>query len=300
MELDKKYTLNIDEGLVSNLGKGAIADYLRDNNLPTTVLLSQQWCWNWVVQHGASRGKLPKRLARTLNDRHGIKITSEQTSEIGNIARAHILPSNEYTFDFTDNFNWEAGDFGDPGSCFWGSNYLAKEVLRNHGALAIRLYDALGYTGTSRAWLYQLSNNGWLLFNSYGDTTSKMANLFANFLSNERNELWEYKGIHLEINSEDGGLVFLNSSPQIVFAASMDVPDSIDLDWNLDEYRVCDCCDGWETVDSLTVYRNDNYCEICLDEYAVRCSECDKLIQSMSEEWTRNGHTVCSNCYDEQ
>ena len=302
MELDKKYTLNIDEGLVSNLGKGAIADYLQDNNLPTTVLLSQQWCWNWVVQNGKVRGKLPKRLARAFSARFDIKLTPEQMSEIGNIARAHILPPNKYTFDFTNNFSWEAGDFGDFGSCFWGNNYLAKEVLRNQGALAIRLYDALGYAGTSRAWLYQLSNKEWLLFNSYGDPTSKMVNLFAKFLSNKDGQVWEYKDILLSINDEESSLVYVNAHPQIVFVEGTYVPDSIDLDWNLDEYGVCECCETWENVDSFTIYRGDDYCEMCMKEYAVHCSECDMLIQRASEERTRNGYTVCFNCYyaDEQ
>lgn len=232
MELEKKYTIIIDDAVVSTTGRLRINEYLVSQQFPS--LWGDWWSWKWVETNGQFRGKLPKRVSSYVRRWGGKRLTTEQLSIIGNIAKENLLSEVSYTFDFTDKFNWEAGDFGDSCSCFWGCRNMAKGVMEKEGVLAIRFYA--GYSGIGRAWLYKLSDTQWILFNAYGLSTIDCANIFARFLGG-----WEYDEVVLTVNGEEEGLIYINARSQVIYKDNK-ITD-INLDWS--QYIWCDGCDNW-------------------------------------------------------
>jgi hypothetical protein len=251
MKLEKKYNIEIDKEVVSAAGRAKINVYLDDLGLPR--LHGDLWSWGWIETRGAYHGKLPKRVAAYLKAIYALKLTPEQISEIGNIARDHVLPGSTYLFDFTDKFDWSSGGFGDCGSCFWGCRDVARGVMEKVGVIAIRFYDALGYSGIGRAWLYKLSDTQWILFNAYGGNTITYANIFAHFLRDVTDRQWEYDNVNLTVNGDAEGLIYINSRPQIIYVKDNMIAD-VDLCWP--NYTYCKDCEYWFPV--------DDGCECCL------------------------------------
>jgi hypothetical protein len=144
-----KLAVRIPSNSISPRGTEVISEYLRTIHLPP---LPTNWSWEWVVQKGDFAGTFPKRVANYMRKVHKIKIEPQIISEIGNKARAHAEDRNIYVVDFTNEFNWHDGDFGDGDSCFWGANSEALVMLKNHNSFAIRFWepetDGLYYTTT--------------------------------------------------------------------------------------------------------------------------------------------------------
>lgn len=299
METGVKHTIEIDEMIVSPSGRSLIREYLFDRGLPISLLETSYWTWQWVKQTGIYRGKLPKRLARVLKGRYDKLLTADQMSEIGNIARKHILPPMVYTLDFDEGLSWYAGDFGDWGSCFWADNALARDVLRKNGALAIRLYSESG-SGYARAWIYKVNRDIWVLFNAYGETTQTMANIFAVFLSGHAGKTWEYDGISLSVNGDDHELVYFNSNPQVIFVTGADPPDEIDLDWYIMDYVRCYWCEAFVAVGEEYDYRGEIYCQDCYNDRVVQCVDCGDIIESAMDEFACDEGALCSLCYGDR
>lgn len=297
MEIGVKYTMEFDEMWVSSEGQNLLVKYLLDRNLPISGLISSRWDWGWIKQSGKYRGKLPKRVARMMKFRYDVVLTPEQMSEIGNIAREHILSRISYTLDFDDGLDWSAGDFGDVCSCFWTRHTPARNELRKNDVLAIRLYDeeAKGY---ARAWVYKMGDDTWVLFNAYGVTTQVMANIFAKFLIMETDKSWEYTSIYLTVNGDSSDLMYINAHPQVVYVKGTSPPDYIDLEWDLGDYVMCCNCEAYVELGTESHYRGSNYCDSCLEEVAVRCSICEDIIFDKDDERMHDGRTLCSCCYD--
>lgn len=295
MKTDVKYTVEAGIMEVSPAGRNLIREYLRSIDIPTFQLRDPRWTWEWIVVKGTYRGKLPKRMAKYINAQYDLNLTAEQVSEIGNIARAHILPPKTYTLDFDKDLDWDAGDFGDHGSCFWGDRSPAREVLHENGVLAIRLFNDSG-RGYARAWIYQLDNM-WLLFNSYGITTQIMANILSEFLNKHTDKSWEYDGIILTVNNDDDGLIYLNTRPQIIYIKGTSPPEEVNLDWDVGSHVLCYCCDTWIALGEEYFHREHSYCYSCYDDRVVQCSDCGEVIDDKEDEYFHEGEIYCSTCY---
>ena len=274
MELEKKQTLTPSYKCVSITGIQEIHNYLR-------VVLGRllyvrfplTWSWEWLGTHGQYRGKLPNRLAGMLKTRYDIKLTAEQKSIIGNIARKHLLVEDTYTIDFTDNFDWDAGDFGDYGSCFWGDNSGAREIMEGEGVIAIRFYDE--DRGTGRAWLYELSDSAWLLFNAYGLECPEAASIFAMKLKEDTGDTWEYEELDsFQIDGNTKGFVYINSYPQIIYREDHDRDLNVDLDWSV-PYYPCPSCGDWTHEDDMYYDEEDceSYCYGCYEATLAKREE---------------------------
>ena len=293
MKTGVKHAVKAEEKLVSARGQLLITKYLVDLELNADVLGLSWWSWEWIKSSGYYRGKLPKRLFRVLKSFNNIALTSEQISEIGNIARAHMLPFQLYIIDFDDRLNWNAGDFGDSGSCFWTCRAPARDVLRDNGVLAIRLYkDDKGY---ARAWVYKINKDTWILFNAYGVDTHVMANIFARFLSSKADQSWIYGDMDcLEVNDDPTGLIYINPRSQVVYAEDTSPPCTVVLDWDVGEYIMCYNCEDIVLVEDALGYCGDYYCDNCYDGVVVRCTDCNDIIEN---EYIYDGDTLCECCY---
>jgi len=92
--------------------------------VPVKYFFPEWWSWSWVVEKDESGNKcvgtFPKRFARHAKKAYNWKVEPKQMAELGNLARRHTIETQTVVFDITQNFNWRRGDYGDPGSCFWG------------------------------------------------------------------------------------------------------------------------------------------------------------------------------------
>ena len=272
MEFEKKQILTPPYMRVSSTGVQEIHNYLRTAlGRLTHVSFPLSWSWEWLVTQGQYRGKLPNRLAGMLKTRYDIKLTPKQKSTIGNIARKHLLARDNYTVDFTDTFDWNDGDFGDFGSCFWGANFGAREIMEEEGVIAIRFYDE-DDNGIGRAWLYELSDTAWILFNAYGLECSEAASVFAMKLGEDTGDTWDYEQLDsLRISGISKGFVYVNSFSQIICREGYHLEFNVDLDWNIPYYS-CSSCGDWVHEDNL--YHDEEICEsYCYDCYEALLSE---------------------------
>lgn len=294
MELDTLYKITVDPNQISDGGIVRIRKYLREQNLVLSYCISIR---EWMVQTGEYRGKLPKRIASFLKKEYNIKLTSEQRTAIGNIAKSYMLSDINYTFDLVDKFDWKDGDFGDGDSCFWGTNALALDVLMKEGVLAIRFYDEslADCPGSGRAWIYKWDQNTWILFNSYGLETRAAAGVLAKFLTKDTGEQWDSRGlVYLTVSGRTCGLVYLNSSPQVIFVRGSGPPDGVNLDWP--KYVICDDCEVWIT-DTYEI-NGRNVCGDCYNDYG-ECRSCGGHARQ-HDLFILEGENYCHYCYKER
>ena len=215
-------------------GRELTYGWIYHNNYPD---LPDDWDWSWVISRGKFSGTLPKRISQYLFKEHQIKIEPKELAKLGTSLSAHTK-GDEYTFDFTKNFNWKSGDFGDGGSCFWGDRHRARDIIFDAGGCAIRfweirpkpkphcearlcmdeyrqklaVYNEGSMTGYGRSWIVPYSE-GVILFNTYSykqnDSTPsvdslKVARILSLYLGGS------YKKIGLTANGRSEGTLYIN------------------------------------------------------------------------------------------
>lgn len=302
------------EGNISDSGVAAIFKLIADqriaawpgnnggNYLPA---LPDEWEWRWLIQNGEYRGTFPKRAAQYWFARHKIKCPPEFLSALGNVARANAIEALAYHFDFTKSIDWEAGDFGDRGSCYWGSNENAREMVEENGA-AIRFFDA-NDDGIGRAW-FAPYRSSLIVFNGYGfagDPTFRIAQIVAAYLNAG------YSRVRLLNNGSAYRLLYINGSRGYIVGTDR-VSDTtfVDLQWEETDPE-CESC-GRPTSQDDCHYTpdGDRVCSRCFYEVCDYCESCgdakwrDVLVYVPSEGWYvcercfSRDYTVCVGCHD--
>lgn len=302
MNLNKRYTLTTEQGIVSDEGIGRIVRFIRAQDLrakdwqalnpglstPYLPPLPTDWDWVWMTREGA----FTKRVSKFYYQTYSIKSPQGFIQELGNIARTHSLDGVTYRFEFVDTFDWEAGEFGDSRSCFWGSNYMALDMLRDNRALAVRFYGEAG-SGCARAWVAVLGEALYVVFNGYGfagNPTLVIARVLALHLS------LSYKRIALTNNRTasgtlwiNGGIGYLVGSPERIASQ-----ERHDLGW--DELVLCFNCG--EVIDASDTYTgaDDNlYCEYCFSDLFSYCDHCGETVWYNDMAYAE-GEYVCEYC----
>lgn len=342
--LNSRITLTMPKGSISQAGIKAIQDLIHNTrlryepdwfdinpNLQHDFLpdLPLTWQWVWKVEgKGEYVGTFPKRLGK-FYFQNGIKCPPQFLSQIGNIAREHSAHLDLYTFEFTAKIDWQAGDFGDSGSCYWGGNAGAIAMIENNGGLAICFYAPPGH-GYARAWLAVISNDLQIVFNGYGFTgnsTLTAARVVAFHLG------VSYKKIILENNGTDHGTLWINSRVGYAIGKPETIEDlrHFDLGWE-DEYAYrCENC-GDSVDEDYTYHGADDlpycescycdlfdschhcgethwnyethyidheiYCDYCVSRHFTLCDECDEWVANDNLQ-SHNGYAVCDDCMGE-
>ena len=268
MELQTEIKFNhVIPKSVSEEGLEKISDYLFDHY---KIELPEDWPANWVIPKGEYAGTFPKRLANWAFKEHGVKLSPQSISEIGNLARANCPNEISYTFDFTCKFDWEAGDFADGGSCYWQGRKNARIALQEAGCYAIRFYNPWG-RGWARAWVWPCGG-GFIVFNAYGMDQIQVARILADYLG------MTYGKIESLCNdgSSDGD-IWINADGKGYHVRPHAVKqyEKYDLGIEVKPQYTCERCNaeldedhGYNTPDG------ENYCESCYDEYCFVCYRC--------------------------
>lgn len=310
-KLYTKYTVTFPAGDLSSAGVRAVLDYINAVNFNTSdewralnpdwarpylPELADSWQWSWIVQKGEFAGTLPKRIRNYYFKAHGIKCPDTFIQEIGNIARQHTASNTVYRFEIVDEFDWEAGDYGDSGSCYWGGNAGARLMLRENGGMAILFMTDSG-TGYARAWLVHLGGNIYIIFNGYGFergvyATLTIARVFATFLN------LTYKKI--ELDNSTGSTLYINNNAGYIIGtpdAIADI-DSWDFEWREEYAEICTNCGRMlDEYEGYTGADDEIYCEHCFAERFDHCEWCGNTYHRHEIEYipSRQGY-FCRHC----
>lgn len=178
-------------------------------------------------------GTLPKRIAKYISKVYGRKIGEVATANLGMFMNqnSHIV-GGSFEFDFTDEFDWDAGDFGDAGSCFWSSNESARGIMRSNGVVAIRFYNRdKGGRGCARAWVAPAPDrSGFVVFNAYGYSLEKTGQAVIDWLTTETSApdgVTTLRGYlsNMQNNGDTTGTVYINRGLGYVVEPLSDEPE---------------------------------------------------------------------------
>lgn len=238
-----------------------------------------------------SKTAVSKRLTQWLADQ-GHDYPSSLPTMVGNIVGENSIGSQEITFRFTRNLNWKAGDYGDDGSCFWGSNTAAMALLRHYGAFAVQFLTSDGTKGLGRCFGYQPHPGMIVLFNSYGllnaddvygrpdSSVSRgrqdaklvyAARVVAEYLQSS------YRSVLLKNRGSDNGLVYINSSRGYLVGDKelLSLLTAYDLEMDENVLPKCSRCGNISEASSLkTVPGKGTMCPKCYADYFVTCTNC--------------------------
>lgn len=317
----EKTTIKMPVNGISEEGIIEVQNFLRDEGLPRIDRHAVDFEWLWVTK----RGTFPKRLARFMKKTHDRELTQKQLSDVGTLAARHCEKNQSITYDITNRFDWNAGAFGDHGSCFWTDNSAAKDVMMDNGAFALRVYKNETGNGCGRCWIlpcskqvikticyngrlksYELSADTFALINGYhlnGKTLVYFARLFA-FIHG-----LSYKQIDLRNNGSCSGMLYINSGTAFISGMPDDITkiERLDLEWETDSYRdnnrACDDCGDEYDADNGDWYRTSEgrtVCYSCRDNDYFVCECCDELCPNDESQESPDGGWYCSNCYDDR
>jgi hypothetical protein len=343
LPLYTRFDLQMPVGTISESGKLLLIRYIRtqrvnegawkEKNPDCTDFylneLPEDWAWVWVVTEKQEYvGTFPKRIAKYFRNAQNLKCPPEFLTELGNIARSHSADAISYHFEFVNQIDWEDGDYGDNGSCWWGQYAAARETLTSNGGHAIRFYDD-NDEGMGRAWIVPMGDV-FFLFNGYGfagDSTLVIARVMAQHLG------LSYKKVSLSNNGEAYNTLYINNASGYVIGASDAIEgikshdfgfkivgnscENCGRDIDDEEYTAPDgtqycascfydrcnecerCCEVYWNDDLTYVEDQGDYCEHCLNIRFVFCDGCEQYIRR-SEGMTLVGdYHYCNSCRDE-
>lgn len=271
---------------VTREGMNAISDILIANMEPLGLpkimcgMLISSVSDHMVTIEGDTQGKLTKRIAKFTAQHFDHKLPPEVVSEIGNIANANLVKGT--LFDITDVFDWDDGDFRDSGSCFWGSNAMARDMIASVGGLAIRVWDSRHTNvGISRAWILQEAKF-LVVFNAYGVVSlSQYGALLGDYLG------LPYREIRMTNDGCDGGDLYINRG--IAYIVGTSRYDSYDPNictvkgeyyWSCHSCLTCYHC-GLDEIDERSddyrVVDGEIYCNDCFRDNVYTCQYCGDL-----------------------
>lgn len=269
---------------------------------------------NEITRPVVYRGKLVNRLANLAKQKHGVKLTGEQKQKLGVVISENWLVGT-FTFDFTQDLDWFAGDFGDRGSCFWGQYSDALRALDNDpDGWAVRFYE--DGKGIGRAWIMDHGDklclvNGY--FNprqggSYnGNYAQSHTALIAQVVACFLNVSYQRVDVHADsdffINSDTGFLIGKNLNGFHTF------------DWGLEVSggSTCEHCNERAHEDEMYYVEaaGGSVCEYCLSDNYSFCEHCEEHvsnddIHSVEETVVYNGREytettgLCDYCYQDK
>lgn len=169
-------TLRVTEELELGV-QDRIQDLLQEYGFPV-----MPYGFDWRLK--TERGSLEKRIKRYLYH-NGYRVNCSFMGILGSMIGKQTIRNvnRHYVCSFTSTFDWEDGDFGDDGSCFWDNGRFSLQVLMENGVWALLFWQVDGngdLQGVGRCWLVRTMEKGkpYILFNLYGIEPYELAMAF--------------------------------------------------------------------------------------------------------------------------
>lgn len=275
----------------------------------------------WITK----RGTFPKRLMSLLK-KNKIEFKPVDISVFGQIAREHSGSGITYKYRFRDPVQMREGEYQDEGSCYWGENSGAREVLSDNCGWGFCIESPV----KARCWVVSKQKPvSFFVFNGYGYSTLHMARILSEVIG------LPYQQIILTNNDSDTGLIYMNNCGKAyILCRSVPAKDTpYDLEIATEDYSYpyhcascdaglyesdiywvnsepycsscgedsseCNSCRDYFWNDSMTFIEEADYCPRCVrnSSYA-RCCECDENFFMNHISQTPNGEYICENCVE--
>lgn len=310
-ELYQRYTIQMPQGVISETGVRELRSYIANTSIqadewralnpacerPALAALPDDWQWQWLVTgKGDYVGTFPKRVRKYYFKQFGIKCPNNFIEQLGNIARTHSEKEVSYTFEIVNRIDWHSGDYADYGSCYWGGNSGAREMLIENGGLAIRFSDEDG-KGYARAWLVPVEDDLHIIFNGYGLQTINIARIFAHWQGG-----LDYKKIDLTNHNTDTGTLYINSGVGYIIGDTSIVESysAYDFEWGEIDGMACDNCGETMHPDNSYIAPDDSsYCEECYYNNCFTCDDCGEPAWQDNEFYIDSqSRSVCQYCFE--
>lgn len=295
-------SLSVLHDCISHDGATKIIKYLDNHEYHSDWFAGMDWRTNDLM------ARIKKIIAL-----HGMIAYDSVMGEVGNLIARHSIPRGEVYFDLVDKFDWESGDFGDSGSCYWGCHAGARVMLENDNAMAIRFYrkDNEGeYEGIGRAWIVEYEGLA-VVYNAYEENRVGMYSPFATLERYASTLAYlvncETKRVSLTNNGSDTGELWINSGRGIAIGHYRGSSIDLEIGEEEDENRVqCESCGTWLDMDMGDYYATDwgVYCDECYHDRYGYCEKCeegdiprDDLVQvNVHTRWGTDTQTWCEYC----
>lgn len=291
------------DGKVTKRFKKWLKKWLTDADIPKQLYFPTYWS-SWDFTDTTSTNKWVEYVGGMVGDEY---------------ARNHV-PKRNVWVRLTDDFGWQSGNFGDDGSCFWGGQWSAKELIRGEDGHALQVFmgkddmlkpyraleeqatDGTELWGAGRCWAVPMGDkSSWVVFNDYcqdGIRPQLHLKEFAKFFGEVMGwESYHTRKIDLTAGDEDSGVLYINGGKGI--AVTRDTKYS----WGSYDIPVssCTCCDecgdGIDEHDAYTV--NDRtLCPDCYHEHYTWCNRCNDDVHRDYAVYNEDGDAYCEYCYD--
>lgn len=188
--------------------------------------------WSYMTKAGRITTRLLKLYKKYCNNNEQ-RMKSFQDS-LSIFSSLYIISPQIHSFDITQQ-DWDAGDFGDSGSCYWEERAPARELIRDDGGGAIRFYK--NGKGIARAWIMP-KDDGYIIFNGYGYTSDLISKIFGSW------KQLPVKPISLYNNQRTASLIYINDDAYGVNLKD----DAYDLEIDTSSCSKCNNCDYYYHV----------------------------------------------------
>ena len=218
---------------------------------------------DWVITKGEIAGTFPKRLAKICKQRWGITLDNKILGKVGNIAQKFTL-NRTYFVEFSRDFNWTPGEFGDKNSCFFGVSSYQRTRIKLLGGYAMKVYNE-DESPLGRAWIlpYDKNERNFLVFNSYNTRNYNLI-FFARLLTIHLGGIYEMIPEAIPGIYTNGEYFYFITTEGIEFSL-------VELEKYLDSNLIfCPSCNKSFPILKLWVHTHDTrlLCPICAETLA--------------------------------
>lgn len=285
----KKWTFG--DNTITNDGMRSLTNWFRESyGINRPEWWPNLWCFEKPIIHpqyddaiqSKLRGSLAKRMKTYLKFGPGIKCDEHCIDNFCcNISAYSVRHKRECLIEFTQRFDWNAGDYCDSGSCFWGCRSQAKELMQDEGYWAILIHDKEG-NGIGRAWIGEDQARGHrtpVIFNYYGPNTISITDLAAVVydelypgMSTGTSPTFATRSLYNYGN--DCGLIYINGSTCVpVVGPGENLYSDYDLELGTPGTQ-CSRCDGFcDDDDFVTDAYGNVVCQGCIDSDYFWCED---------------------------
>lgn len=191
------------------------------------VELPENFDWSRTLKKG---GRVTRRISKHVHDNDKFDIPNPVLENIGVLYDRYYTAPQSHYFDFTGNFNWRDGDFGDKGSCFFNGSD-ARHKIRLAKGWAVRFYrDKDRRDGFGRAWMFN-TEYGYAVMNSYGHTQDRLCAILGSYFDLNIYRHVDYRFINESVFMNSGGITIL-SKDQPKRRVEIELP-SVPYGWKL-------------------------------------------------------------------
>jgi len=233
-----------------------------------------------------------KAIKKLIETKLKIKISNEKMGELSKIYIENLSPHLQLTLEISDKINWNAGEFSDTNSCYWGFKNMAKEILLKNGGGAIKIFSQ---QGNSRCWAYPVGEFSWVLFNMYSSNHLRLEDV-ARILTHhyyKKGIRLGYTEVKFSVKNDTKNLMHINNNSGVLVSNNPELLAEYEIQINPIFY--CSVCGEKIDWNSYGYNQYEVFCSECKDSHF--CKRCGTRLQEFEVHWG-NGYPYCGECYN--